>query len=110
MKVFTTDEGKTIIMDDEQVIELAQSVDIDAPYWEYIYTLKRIDITGHLVEVEETVRVDVSSHRPNLDTLSGLFNMAEATKRPEWAAAYLRHKTRVLALFKRRDIDGLRDE
>ncbi|WP_373230372.1 hypothetical protein [Cohnella sp.] len=77
----------TVIDGDEVVVNRTAGIDMNAPYWEYVGT------DG------VTVRVDVSSHRPNMDVLAGLYQKAYASKRPEDAAAYVRHKTRVLALF-----------
>jgi hypothetical protein len=77
----------TVIDRDEEVVSRTAGIDMGAPYWEYV------DESG------QTVRVDVSAHRPNLDALASLYQKANASKQPEDAAAYVRHKARVLALF-----------
>jgi hypothetical protein len=106
MKVYTHSDGRTVITGDEVVIGTSNGessgylgdINVDAPNWSYT------------LPSGEIVTVDVSSTRPNLDSLASLYERATKSKRPEDAAAYLRHKTRVLALFKKRDIDGERYE
>jgi len=98
MKVYQTDTGETVISGDEHLVQRAKAVNQSAPFWEYV------DRAG------ETVRVDVSIHRPSLDILASLYLKADASKRPEDAAAYVRHRDRVVKLFRKRDVDGARYE
>lgn len=112
MRVFTNGSGVTTIDQDEDVVSLITGMDMEAPYWEYVVTGsdEGIRTTDPVTPTNVTVRVDVSSHRPSLDVLSGLYQKAQVSNRPEDAAAYVKHKTRVLALFKKRDVDGQRYE
>ncbi|RED57170.1 hypothetical protein [Cohnella lupini] len=83
-----SNNGKTTVIDgDEVVVARAASIDMNAPYWEYVGS------DGELV------RVDVSAHRTNMDVLSRLYQKAYASGRSEDAAGYVRHKARVLALL-----------
>lgn len=98
MRTYTSAEGFTVIEDDNEVIARVGGMDVNAPSWTYT------NRSG------ETVTVDVRGCRPNLDSLSKLYDNACASKRPEDAAAYVQHKNRVLALFEKRDVDGHRYE
>jgi hypothetical protein len=95
----TFNNGVTTVIDrDDEVVSKTAGIDMNAPYWEYVGTDGVV------------VRVDVSSHRPNLDVLAGLYHKAIVSKRPEDAAAYVRHKARVLALIHKRDVLGESNE
>ncbi|MFD0675283.1 MULTISPECIES: hypothetical protein [unclassified Paenibacillus] len=98
MRVSTNDNGITVIDQDEAVVALAAGIDTDTTVWSYV------DRSG------QTVTIDISAHRPNLDVLSGLYRQAEVTKRPEVAAAYISMKSRILVLFDKRDRLGERYE
>lgn len=86
MKVYQADTGETVISGDDHLVQRAKTVDQSTPY------------------------VDVSRHRPGLDVLAGLYLKADASKRPEDAAAYVRHRDRISAMFRKRDVEGARYE
>jgi hypothetical protein len=98
MRVLISDSGVTTIYQDEAVVAQAAGIDTNTTVWSYV------DRSG------QTVTIDISAHRPNLDVLAGLYNQAEATKQPEVAAAYVSMKNRILALFHKRDVLGERYE
>lgn len=98
MKVYQTDSGQTVITGDDNLVKRAEAINQSADYWEYV------DGAGN------TVRVDVSAHRPDLDVLAGLYGKADASKRPEDAAAYVRHRNRIIEMFRKRDVAGERYE
>lgn len=79
MRAYTTD-GITTIDQDDAVVKMANGVDLST--------------------------VNIASLRPNLDVLGGLFTKAYCSKKPEDAAAYVKHKARVMDLFYKRDVQG----
>ncbi|MGG1600953.1 hypothetical protein [Paenibacillus naphthalenovorans] len=84
MRVIKSDDGITTIDQDEVIVQKAAGIDL------------------------ATIQID--GLRPNLDVLAGLYQKAYASKLPEDAAAYVKHKARILAWFQRRDVDRKRYE
>ncbi|NQX61817.1 hypothetical protein [Paenibacillus qinlingensis] len=90
----STSNAVTTIDQDEIVVALSAGVDLEAATWTY----------------PDGTTLDIRGMRPNLGALSSLYLKAESSKQPIDAAAYVKHKARIIASFNKRDQTGARYE
>lgn len=93
MRVSITD-SVTMIDQDEVVVARSAGVDLGATTWTY----------------PDGTTLDIRSVRPSLDALSSLYTKAEFSKQAIDAAAYVKQKARIIAMFNKRDQTGSRYE